>query len=246
MLVEVPHDVNPYHCASLSDNIADAYRTVGPQLRKTPQAPVLVMGGAAESIGLYAAAMAVALGSTRVDYLDEDRTRLAIAQKVGANPVELTKNFSLKKLSSSLLNDGYPITVDASGDPDKLNFTLRMLAVGGFCTSTAFYMKKHTPVPLWDMFTRSATFHMGISHPRRDIPEVLPLIQSGKFKPQQITTLMADWDDAPKAYVEKTTKLMLKRKPVFEENLKRYDAYRFLVPWCLRGNTTTVAQNFTC
>src|SRR5688500_5526389 len=39
MLIELPVDVNPYQCSSLSDNIADAYRTVGPQLKRTPHAP---------------------------------------------------------------------------------------------------------------------------------------------------------------------------------------------------------------
>ncbi len=52
MLIELPDNVNPYHCSSLSDNISDAYRTVGPQLKRMPNAPVLIMGGAAKSIGL--------------------------------------------------------------------------------------------------------------------------------------------------------------------------------------------------
>jgi threonine dehydrogenase-like Zn-dependent dehydrogenase len=222
MLIEVPADVNPYHCSSLSDNIADAYRTVGPQLQKAPGAPVLVMGGAAKSIGLYAAQLAVVLGSSQVDYIDESDTRLSLAEKVGARAIKIEKGTSLRKLSGSLLKDGYPITVDASGAVEKLNFTLRMLACGGTCTSTAFYLKKTTPMPLWDMYSKSATFHIGVSHPRRDIPEILPLIQSGKFKPEQITTLVADWADAPQAYLEETTKLVLKREPYFKENLKRY------------------------
>ena len=222
MLIEVPDDVNPYHCSSLSDNISDAYRTVGPQLKERPQAPVLIMGGAAKSIGLYAASLAIALGSSHVDYVDDDDSRLALAQKVGANPVNIKHGTSLKALSTSLVKNGYPITVDASGSVEKLNFALRMLSCGGNCTSTAFYFKKGTPLPLWDMYSKSATFHIGISHPRRDIPEILPLIQRGAFKPQQITTLMADWADAPKAYLEKTTKLVLRRTPQFTENIKRY------------------------
>ncbi len=75
-----------------------------------------------------------------------------------------------------------------------------------------------------DMYSKSATFHIGVSHPRRDIPEILPLIQSGKFKPEQITTLTADWIDAPNAYLEKTTKLVLKRNPQSEENYKKYNS----------------------
>lgn len=223
MLIEVPHDVNPYHCPSLSDNIADAYRTVGPPLKKIPNAPVMIMGGAAKSIGLYAASLAIALGASHVDYVDDADERLELAKKIGANPVKISKEVALKKLmSSSLLKKEYPITVDASGNVEKLNFTMRKLGPGGICTCTAFYLKNRTPLPLWDMYSKSATFHIGISHPRRDVPEILPLIQSGKFKPQEITTLSADWENAPKAYLEKTTKLVIKRKPVFEENMKKY------------------------
>ncbi|HEY3403251.1 MAG TPA: alcohol dehydrogenase catalytic domain-containing protein, partial [Ohtaekwangia sp.] len=223
MLIELPYDVNPYDCPSLSDNISDGYRTVGPQLAKIPNAPVLIMGGVAKSIGLYAAAIAVALGSSQVDYIDDSDDRLALAEKTGANPIKLSAGTPLQKLSGSLLCDGYPITVDASGDIEKLNFALRMLSPGGTCTSTAFYFKKGTPLPLWDMYSKSATFHTGASHPRRDIPEILKLIQGGKFQPQQITTLTADWNDAPQAYLEKTTKVILKRNAHFTETVKRYN-----------------------
>jgi threonine dehydrogenase-like Zn-dependent dehydrogenase len=222
MLIEVPQGVNPFHCSSLSDNISDAYRTVGPQLKKVPNAPVLIMGGAAKSIGLYAASLAVALGASQVDYIDNSLTRLELARKVGANPVQINKSTSLRSLS--LLKGGYPITVDASGSVEKLSFALRQLAPGGICTSTAFYLRKETPLPLWEMYAKSATFHIGISHPRRDIPAVLPLIQSGKFKPQDIITLSADWEDAPKAYLEYTTKLVMKRNPSFKENREKYVA----------------------
>jgi threonine dehydrogenase-like Zn-dependent dehydrogenase len=216
MLVEVPEGINPYHCSSLSDNIADAYRAVGPPLKRFPNAPVLVMGGAAKSIGLYAAALAVSLGSSRVDYVDYNNERLQLAERVGANSFKLEKGNSLRSLSSGLLREGYPITVDASGSVSKLQFAIRMLSTGGTCTSTAFYLRKETPIPLWHLYAKSANLSISISHPRRDIPEILPLIQSGKFKPELISTLVADWTDAPKAYLEKTTKLVLKRKPVCE------------------------------
>jgi threonine dehydrogenase-like Zn-dependent dehydrogenase len=211
MLIDLPADVNPLHCSSLSDNIADAYRAVGPQLRKYPNARVLIMGGAARSIGLYAAALAVALGASGVDYVDTSETRLGIAAKVGAHPIKLDKNMSLKKLATALPREGYPITVDASGSADKLNFAIRSLTAGGTCTGTAFYMKKETPLPLWDMYLKSANVHIGLSHPRRDIAEIIPLIQSRKFKPEQVTTLNANWADATEAYVEPTTKLVLSR-----------------------------------
>jgi hypothetical protein len=48
---------------------------------------VLIVGGAARSIGLYAAGVAVAMGSSEVDYMDHDGERLEIAgRKPNPNP----------------------------------------------------------------------------------------------------------------------------------------------------------------
>src|SRR6476620_245062 len=88
MLVPLPSGVQPAAAASVSDNIPDGGRAVAPLLAERPGAPVLVLGGAGGgSVGLYAAAVAVALGSERVDYVDEDPTRLAVAELVGANAI---------------------------------------------------------------------------------------------------------------------------------------------------------------
>ena len=65
------------------------------------------------------------------------------------------------------------------------------------------------------MFTNSSTLHIGLAHPRADLPRLLALLQTGKFKPEKITTLVADWDDAPRAFLERTTKVVLKRAPAY-------------------------------
>jgi threonine dehydrogenase-like Zn-dependent dehydrogenase len=55
MLVPVPDGLDAAAVASVSDNISDAWRSVGPALAEDPGAPVLVVGGAGPgSIGLYA------------------------------------------------------------------------------------------------------------------------------------------------------------------------------------------------
>src|SRR6202045_512119 len=78
MLIAFPDGVEPISIASLSDNIPDGWRTVGPiggELAKLDPADrrVLVLGRL--SIGLYSAAFAVALGA-HVDYVDTDPQRL--------------------------------------------------------------------------------------------------------------------------------------------------------------------------
>jgi threonine dehydrogenase-like Zn-dependent dehydrogenase len=157
MLVRVPAGVDPIALASASDNIPDAYRTVGPPLAQTPGAPVLIVGGSGKSIGLYAAGIAHALGSSRVDYLDTSATRLALAEKLGAHAVPLVPSASWYRDGKSLWPEGYPITVDVSGTTAGLRYALGALSPGGTCSAAGFYLRRGTPLPLWQMYMKSVT-----------------------------------------------------------------------------------------
>lgn len=202
MLVRVPDGVSPRAVASASDNLPDAWRTVGPPLRERPGGTVLVVGGAAASIGLYAAGMAVALGAERVDYLDTDAGRLAVAERLGANPHE---GKPPRRLGP------YTLTVDASNDPAGLACALRSVEPEGVCTSASIFLTRHTPLPLWEMYDNGVTFRIGRANARRDIPDVLALVQAGRFRPEIVTSATVPWDDAPVALADPGLKTVLVR-----------------------------------
>ncbi|MGB8505814.1 alcohol dehydrogenase catalytic domain-containing protein, partial [Mycobacterium sp.] len=93
MLIPVPDAVDPVAIASLSDNIPDGWRAVGPFRSELaaldePDRRVLVVGRL--SIGVYAAALGSAIGA-HVDYVDTDANRLAAAEKLGAVAHDLAK-----------------------------------------------------------------------------------------------------------------------------------------------------------
>jgi threonine dehydrogenase-like Zn-dependent dehydrogenase len=218
MLVKVPNGVDPISLASASDNIPDAWRTVGPYLKENPGAPVLVVGGSAESIGLYAAGIAVALGSSKVDYVDYVPARLMIAKSLGANVIEIPKSRGKwYRDHAPKISGNYPVTVDASMNPDGLRFAIRSLAPGGICTTVGYYFQSGTSIPLMQMYANDSTLRTGISHARAALPDVLALIESKKFQPEKITTLLAHWDDAPEAYLERTTKVVVHRSSIAPE-----------------------------
>jgi alcohol dehydrogenase len=106
------------------------------------------------------------------------------------------------------------IGVDASASIAGLNYALRSLAPGGICTGVGFYFMRKAALPLMQMYMNSSTLHIGVSHPRADLPRLLAFLQTGKFKPEKITTLVADWDDAPRAFLERTTKVVVERDPL--------------------------------
>jgi threonine dehydrogenase-like Zn-dependent dehydrogenase len=214
MLVKVPPGIAPAAVASASDNIADGWRTVASQLRARPGAPVLVLGGRAKSVSLYAAGAAVALGSERVDYVDTSDERLRIAESLGARAIKLDSNYRRLRGSSAFLKAGYPIAVDGSGVNGALEFAIRSLSAGGVCTTVFFHLRAGTPVPLWYMYVNGVTLKTGLANVRADLPEILETIRSGRLKPELVTTLLADWDAAPDALLDATTKVVLVRPPI--------------------------------
>ncbi len=203
MLVPVPAGLEPAAVASASDNISDAWRTVAPGLAADPGAPVLVVGGAgAGSIGLYAAALAVALGAESVTYVDADDARRATATALGAETLAQTP----KRLGP------FPITVDASSDPDGLALALRSTAPDGVCTSAAIYFGEQPALPLLEMYTKGITFRTGRANARPAIPHVLELAASGAVHPELVTSRVLGWESAADALLEGGwTKLVIER-----------------------------------
>src|ERR1700729_3902713 len=86
MLIPLPATVDAIAAASISDNIPDGWRSVGPfkaELAALDPSDrrVLVIGRL--SIGMYAAGLAAAIGC-RVDYVATDPARLAAVEELGA------------------------------------------------------------------------------------------------------------------------------------------------------------------
>src|SRR5262245_60647020 len=120
MLVPLPRGVDPVGIASLSDNIVDGWRAIGPyraELDALDVADRRALVAVRQSIGLYAAGLAAALGYG-VDYVDTDPQRLAAAEKLGATVHDRSKPD--KSMGP------YPVTVHTSAEPDVLAATLRV------------------------------------------------------------------------------------------------------------------------
>ncbi|MGH3961357.1 alcohol dehydrogenase catalytic domain-containing protein [Mycobacterium sp.] len=205
MLIPVPETVDPVAIASLSDNIPDGWRGVGPyQEMLTSLEPadrrVLVVGGL--SIGLYAAAFAVAYGA-QVDYIDTDSNRLAAAERMGAHVHDCTK--------PQRSWGTYPVVVHTAADPARLTAALRATWAYGVCTDHGIYFHGPVQLPLLEMYTRGVQLITGRVNARALIPEVIDLISQRSLDLAPIVNRVIDWDDTAAVWPTMTGKTVFTR-----------------------------------
>ncbi len=165
---------------------------------------MLVVNGATPSVGLYAVAAAVALGSYRVRYVDADPARCEAAEAIGG---EVTHHIGPwpRRFERAL------ITVDCTGDVDGLACVLPSTDAYGYCTCAAIHFADTTPMPLLHMYTKGVTFHVSRADSRRLLPDVLALVTARRFDPTAVPTTIVPWEAAAEAWLEPATKLVVSR-----------------------------------
>jgi alcohol dehydrogenase len=200
MLVALPDGVDPVAAASVSDNLCDAYRHVGPHLpgllQRDPDAEVLILAGLSRrplfsaSCPLFTGLIARALGARRVSLVDSRAEVRALAQRLG---LEALRPRQLRRRAPA------PLVVHIS--VDQLGTALAHTAPDGICTSSGG-LHSSASVPLLRMYVRRATLHVGIPHTRPLMPRVLELMAAGALPAGEVVTAVAPMDDAPAALRE--------------------------------------------
>jgi alcohol dehydrogenase len=203
MLRPIPAGSDPVALASVSDNVLDGYRAVAPHLAAHPASDVLIVSHGTPSIPLYAAQAAVALGAGRVDFACYDAEQLALAERLGAHPLE-------SDLSGRPART-YPIVVDAGVSPAGLHYAIRATEPEGICQSVSFHPGPGVPLPMGRMYTLGIRLFVGRCHAAALLPEVMGLIGTGRLRPEAVTTRVVDWEDAPDTWLEPAIKLVVRR-----------------------------------
>lgn len=205
MLVPLPPPLSPAAACGLSDNVADGYRTVAPHLARFPGEAVLVAGGLAQSVGLYAVQAALACGASDVWYVDEDEQRPQQAAALGAKTQQVDYNQSQRAEAD------YLITVDAACTPEGTAFAIRSTVPCGFCTSVSGGLQPATELPLASAYLRGIHYEVSRVHARATLPQVMEHSCCGAMDPLAIAEPSLTFADAGEAMLEPATKLVFVR-----------------------------------
>jgi len=203
MLIPLPEGMDPVVAAGIPDNVSDGYRCVAAPLAERPGAPVLVVGGLAPSVGLYAVMAALALGSERVVYVDDDAARLELAAAAGAEVVDAKDQWDTLKLA-----ERFPIVVEANVlDPGR-NFALRSVEPCGVCTSVSGGASSRSNLPLQSMYLKGVRYEIGRVHACATARPVLDLVSSGALDPARIINKVVPFSEAVEGMILPVTKVV--------------------------------------
>ncbi|MBO0848913.1 MAG: alcohol dehydrogenase catalytic domain-containing protein [Pseudonocardia sp.] len=198
MLVPLPDGVDPVAAASVSDTICDGYRHIAPHLpgllRRDPGADVLILGCLGRrtiyspSVTLYAGQVALALGARQVRLADGRPDVRAAATRLGLEPLHPRQ---LRRTPPAAL------VVSATVSSRGLWTALSLTAPDGVCSSVGA-LHRSTRLPAMRLYGRNASFHIGRTHARALMPEVLELMAAGRFHPERVISTHGSLDDAPR------------------------------------------------
>jgi threonine dehydrogenase-like Zn-dependent dehydrogenase len=180
---------------SINDNIADAHRTVAPYVGPTTNSQVCIFGGY-DSVPLYAAAFALALGATKVTYCTKDQRAADNAQRLGAE-VNLVTEWP-KRLAAC------DVTVCAAQSSAALAAAIRSTRAGGHCTSAAIFMQD-IAMPLREMYMRGIHVHTGRVNGAETNRAAAQWITSGLIEPLMIDTEVVTFDALIPALLNRST-----------------------------------------
>lgn len=207
MLVKIPDELSWPGAAALSDNATDGFRTVAGPLEQYPAAEVLIVGGLAQSVGLFAVQSAIALGSRRVVYRDFDADRLAAAKKLGAEAIHTAYANDMP------VDEKFAVVVEAAGLPDALTFALRSTMPCGICTGVSAGTGNMASVPLRSMYMQGITFEIGRVHARGELEAAMNCLTCSKHPVDAVVSRTVSFDDAGEAMAEASAKMVFIVEP---------------------------------
>jgi len=205
MLVTQPPGHPLSQTASLADGATDGFAAVAGWLGARPGAAVLVIGGAGQSVGLFAGQAALALGAGRVVYLDDHPGRLAKARTLGLEARAAAPGLAMDPIGV------FPVVIDAAASDTSLALALRSTEPGGVCQRMYGDFAETTPVPLRHMYAMGLTLKVSRVNVRAEMPSCLAKVTAGHYHPDQVLTRRVRFEDAHEAIADPTIKVLFVR-----------------------------------
>jgi alcohol dehydrogenase len=174
-------------------------------LQARPGAAVLVIGGFAQSLSMFAVQAALSRGATRVVYLDDDAERLAKARSLGAEVHQAPPGLAMDPIGQ------FPIVIDAAATDASILLAIRSGEPNGACQRLYGDFVDTTPVPLRHMYGVGITLKVSRVNVRAQMPDCVAHVAAGHYHPEHVITRRVRFEDAHEAIGDPTIRVAFVR-----------------------------------
>ncbi|MDD5723810.1 MAG: alcohol dehydrogenase catalytic domain-containing protein [Syntrophales bacterium] len=194
-LRHIPPDISDDQAILLVDNLPTAYLGAkNADIR--PGFSVVVIG--LGPVGLLCAECAFILGAARVFAIDLVQERLAYAASLGAIPIK-GDNIQEQILSA---NYGVPVdsVIDTVCNEFSLKLSFRLARKEGTVSEIGVSFTNSFNFPLAHVQSKSLAFRIALTSVQEEWPELIPLVQGGRIKSENVITHHMGLSEGAEAY----------------------------------------------
>jgi 2-desacetyl-2-hydroxyethyl bacteriochlorophyllide A dehydrogenase len=194
-LLRIPEGVTDDNAILLTDNLPTAYFGTK-HAEICPGQSVLVIG--LGPVGLLAVECAFIMGAARVYVMDRIPERMKYAQSLGA--ISITGDNIKEQIKAATGGDGIDAIIDAVGNESTINLSLQIARVGGIISVVGFFLEKQFAFPMSLVQRKNITFRIGLCPVQAFWEELIPLVQAGRIKGQNVITHHLGLSEGTEAY----------------------------------------------
>lgn len=191
----IPDGLTPDQALMLTDNLPTAYfGCLNADIQPGKTVAVVGLG----PIGLMAVELAFVMGASRVVAIDLVPERRAIAEAMGAEPIDGAN--AVQAVMAATGGRMADCVVEAVGSDTTIGMAIALAATGGTASVIGVNQNMQFTFPMALAFVKSLTFRIGMCSVQAHWPDLVRLIQSGRLHPERMISHRLPLRDGAEAY----------------------------------------------
>jgi 2-desacetyl-2-hydroxyethyl bacteriochlorophyllide A dehydrogenase len=191
----IPDGLTDDQALMLTDNLPTAYYgCLNAEISPGETVAVVGLG----PIGLMAVEIAYVLGASHVYAIDLVAERRALAEEMGAEPVDGANAIAVVMEKTKMR--GVDSVVEASGSDTTVGMAITLTGVGGVASVVGVNLSPAFQFPMALAFVKNMTFRIGTCSVQCHWPELVALIRGGRLHPEGVISHHMPLSQGAEAY----------------------------------------------
>lgn len=177
-LLRVPQEVHAEEALLLGDILSTGY-FCAEQAEIKPHGVYALLG--CGPVGMMALLAARELGAQKIFAIDSIAERLQLAEKFGAEPIDLKENHAVESIRAATFGRGVDAALEVVGSPSAQRLALELVRPGGIISVVGVHTAPHFAFSPAEAYDKNLTYKVGRCSARHYMERLLALVRQHKY-----------------------------------------------------------------